>query len=104
MTALVIGLLRVGVGLSTLGTFSPVLLAFGYPPAGLTMGLVLTVLMLALGLLALELLRRFRLPQVARLTVLIGLVTILLLSCSRSSGWPGRPARGAPRCRSSSPP
>lgn len=49
MAALVIVLLRVVVGLSTLGTFSPILLAFGYTQAGLSMGLTLTVLMLVLG-------------------------------------------------------
>lgn len=89
MAALVIVLLRVVVGLSTLGTFSPVLLAFGYTQAGLTTGLALTVLMLVLGFAAQPLLRRFRLPRVARLSVLVGLVTILLLGVQQALGLAG---------------
>ena len=89
LAALVMVLLRVVVGVSTLGTFSPVLLAFGYTQAGLTLGVVLTVAMLALGLAAQPLLHRFRLPRVARLSVLIGLVTLLLLVAQTATGLSG---------------
>ncbi|WNV76025.1 7TM domain-containing protein [Geodermatophilus sp. DSM 44513] len=89
MAALVIVLLRVVVGLSTLGTFSPVLLAFGYTQAGLTTGLLLTGLMLTLGFAAQPLLRRFRLPRVARLSVLIGLVAMLLVGVQTALGLTG---------------
>ncbi|MCA1702950.1 MAG: hypothetical protein LC808_06645 [Actinobacteria bacterium] len=86
LAALVVVLLRVVVGIQTLGIFSPVLLAFGYTQAGLFAGLVLTALMIALGFASQPLLRRFRLPRVARLTVLIGLVTVVLLAVQEFAG------------------
>jgi hypothetical protein len=89
LAALVIVVLRVVVGLSTLGTFSPVLLSFGYTQAGLRLGLTLTAAMLLLGVLSQPLLRHLRLPRVARLTVLIGLVTLLLLGVQEFAGLSG---------------
>lgn len=86
LAALVVVLLRVVVGIQTLGIFSPVLLAFGYTQAGLFAGLLLTALMIALGFASQPLLRRFRLPRVARLTVLIGLVTVVLLAVQEFAG------------------
>lgn len=79
LSAVVMVALRQVVGLSTLGTFSPVLLALAYVQSGLRLGLALTVLVLAAGLLAQPLLRRFRLPRVARLGVLVSLVATTLL-------------------------
>ncbi len=86
LAALMVVLLRVVVGIQTLGIFSPVLLAFGYTQAGLSAGLVLTALMIILGFAAQPLLRRFRLPRVARLTILIGLVTVVLLAAQEFAG------------------
>ena len=63
LAVLVIVLLRVFVGVQTLGTFSPVLLAIGYTQAGFVAGVGLTVLIIGAGFVAQPLLRRFRLPK-----------------------------------------
>jgi hypothetical protein len=63
-----------------------VLLAFGYTQAGLAAGLVLTALMITLGFASQPLLRRLRLPRIARLTFLIGLVTVVLLAVQEFAG------------------
>lgn len=86
LAALVVVLLRVVVGIQTLGTFSPVLLALGYTQAGLPIGLGLTAVMIGLGFASQPLLRRFRLPRVARLAFLIGLVTVVLLGAHHLAG------------------
>ena len=86
LAALIVVLLRVVVGVQTLGTFSPVLLALGYTQAGLAAGLLLTTVMIALGFAAQPLLRRFRLPRIARLAVLIGIVTVVLLAVQQLAG------------------
>lgn len=86
LAALVIVLLRVFVGVETLGTFSPVLLAIGYTQSGLVAGLALTVLIIAAGFLAQPLLRRLRLPRVARLAVLVSLVSVVLVSVFEVAG------------------
>ncbi len=86
VAALMIVALRVVVGMQTLGTFSPVLLAFGYTQAGLALGLLLTVSMLVLGVLAQPVLRRWHLPRVARLAILISLVSAALVAIQ---GLPG---------------
>ncbi len=89
LAALFIVVLRVVIGLATLGTFSPVLLALGYTQAGLTLGLMLTTAMFAFGFAAEPLLRRFRLPRVARLATLIGVVTVGLLTVQELAGLTG---------------
>jgi hypothetical protein len=80
LAALVIVLLRVFVGVQTLGTFSPVLLAIGYTQSGLVAGIALTVLIVAAGFVAQPLLRRLRLPRVARLAVLVCVVSVVLVA------------------------
>lgn len=89
LAALVVVLLRVVVGIQTLGVFGPVLLAIGYTQAGLEAGLVLTLVMLALGFAAQPLLRRWHLPRVARLAVLVALVSIVLLALQTWGGLAG---------------
>ncbi|MEV6520674.1 7TM domain-containing protein [Longispora sp. NPDC051575] len=86
LAALLIVLLRVVVGLNTLGTFSPVLLALAYAQSGLPLGLVLTAVMFALGFVVQPLLRRLHLPRVARLGVLIGVVTTGLIGAQLALG------------------
>ncbi len=80
LAAVLMVLLRVVVGISTLGTFSPVLLALGYLQSGIRLGVALTVLVVAVGMVMQPLLRRFRLPRVARLGVLVSVVATTLLS------------------------
>ncbi|MFB0627333.1 7TM domain-containing protein [Streptomyces sp. AB3(2024)] len=80
LAALVIVLFRVVVGLNTLGTFSPVLLALAYAQSGLLLGVPLTLALFGLGFLMQPLLRRLHLPRVARLGVLIGVVTTGLIA------------------------
>lgn len=87
LAALLIVVLRVVVGLTTLGTFSPILLALGYTQSGIVLGVGLTVALFALGFASQPLLRRFRLPRVARLAVLVGLVTVGLLSVQQIAGF-----------------
>ncbi len=65
------------------------LLALGYTQAGLTLGLMLTAAMFAFGFVAEPLLRRFRLPRVARLATLIGVVTVGLLTVQELAGLSG---------------
>lgn len=85
--ALVIVLLRVVVGLKTLGTFGPVLLAIGFVQSGFALGLILTIGLLVLGMVTQGLLSPAKLPRVARLGILVAMVaTILAALQSLSSG------------------
>lgn len=95
LTALLIVVLRMLVGLRTLGTFSPILLALGHAQAGIVVGVGLTAAMLCAGLAAQPLLRRLRLPRVARLAVLIGVVSSLLLAFQDLGGGAAARSWGA---------
>ncbi|MGW6708527.1 7TM domain-containing protein [Streptomyces sp. NPDC054956] len=86
LAALLIVLLRVVVGLNTLGTFSPVLLALAYAQSGLPLGVPLTLVMFALGFAMQPVLRRLHLPRVARLGVLIAVVTSGLIAAQLGLG------------------
>lgn len=86
LAVLVVVLLRVFGGVQTLGTFSPVLLAIGYTQAGLVAGVGLTVVIVAAGFVVQPLLRRFRLPRVARLAVLVGVVSVVLVAITQYAG------------------
>lgn len=93
VAAMLVVLLRTVVGLRTLGTFSPVLLSLGYTQAGLVVGLGLTTALVVGGLIVQPLLKRSRMPRVARLAVLVGLVSVLLVAFTvlagpgAGSGW-----------------
>ncbi len=89
LAALIIVLLRVVVGLNTLGTFAPILLATGYTQAGLVRGLVITCVIFVVGVAAQPLLRRFRLPRVSRLAILIGVVVMVLVGVQQFTGMTG---------------
>ncbi|MFB6837162.1 7TM domain-containing protein [Streptomyces sp. NPDC056361] len=86
LAGLLIVVLRVVVGLNTLGTFSPVLLALAYAQAGLPLGVPLTLAMFVLGFAMQPLLRRLHLPRVARLGVLIAVVTSGLIASQLALG------------------
>lgn len=88
--ALVIVLLRVVVGLSTLGTFGPVLIAIGLTQSGFLTGLVLTVGLLALGFVTQLALGPAKLPRVARLGILVGVVATALASLQALSSTTGQ--------------
>lgn len=66
------------VGVHTFGTFAPVLLALTYVSTGLPVGLLVTVVVCGLAVAVEPLIRRLRLPRVARLAVLIGAVTMVI--------------------------
>src|SRR5215213_5701907 len=70
--------MRQMVGVHTFGTFAPVLLALTYVSTGLPLGLLVTVVVCGLAVAVEPLIRRLRLPRVARLAVLIGAVTMVI--------------------------
>jgi len=70
--------MRQMVGVHTFGTFAPVLLALTYVSTGLPLGLLVTVVVCGLAVAIEPLIRRLRLPRVARLAVLIGAVTMVI--------------------------
>lgn len=86
VAVLVVVLLRVFVGVQTLGTFSPVLLAIGYTQSGLVAGLGLTLIIVTAGFIVQPLLRRLHVPRVARLAVLVGVVSVVLVAVTESGG------------------
>lgn len=86
VAALLVVLLRAVVGVRTLGVFLPVLLAIGYAQTGVVAGLLLTASTVAAGLLAEPLLHRIRVPRVARLAVLVGAVSVVLLAVADLTG------------------
>ena len=81
--ALVIVVLRYVVGVSTLGTFAPVLVAVAFLQTGVVPTLVTVVGVTAIGLVLEPVLHRWRVPRVARLAVLIGLASLALLVTAR---------------------
>ena len=89
LCALFIVVLRLWVGITTLGTFAPVLLGIGYVQSGLFVGVALTVALFALGLVLQVLLRRSRLPRVARLGILIAVVATVLAALQSTSASVG---------------
>lgn len=96
LAVLFVVVLRVVLGVTTLGTFSPVLLAIGYGQAGLLPGLALTVGMFVLGFALQPLLRLARLPRVVRLAALVGMVAVALVALQEYAGLgPAADAWGA---------
>ncbi len=87
--ALLIVLLRVVIGVSTLGTFGPVLLAIGFVQSGFLLGLGLTVGLLVLGMVTQALLSPAKLPRVARLGILVALVATVLAALQGLSATAG---------------
>lgn len=86
VAALLVVLLRTVVGLRTLGTFSPVLLSLGYTQSGLVVGLGLTAVLLVAGLVAVPVLAATRMPRIARLAVLVGIVSVVLVGVTHLAG------------------
>lgn len=84
--------LRNVVGLATLGTFTPILLTFGFLQAGLVPALILTLIVLVLGVLLEPWLRRYHLPRVARLGVLISGIAVVFVALETFTGLAGSAA------------
>lgn len=69
---------RTLIGLLTFGIFAPLLLALAFVRTGFLTGILIFSAMVAIGALALPLLRPFQLPRIARLAVLLTLVVVML--------------------------
>ena len=80
--ALVILFLRNFVGVKTFGTFMPVLVALAFRETLLVWGIVLFVVIVALGLVIRFYLERLRLLLVPRLTVVLTVVVLLMAGIS----------------------
>ena len=78
MGATLVVAMRQLVGVHTFGTFAPVLLALTYVSTGLPVGILVTVVVCGLAVAVEPVIRRLRLPRVARLAVLIGAVTMVI--------------------------
>lgn len=71
---------RVLIGVQTFGIFAPVLLALAFVQVGIPAGLLVFGTMLVAGLIIEPLLRPLKLPRVARLAVILGIVAGALLA------------------------
>ena len=80
IAVLVAVVFRVLIGVQTFGIFAPVLLALAFVQVGLPAGLLVFGTMLVAGLLIEPLLRPLKLPRVARLAVIMGIVAGALLA------------------------
>lgn len=91
--ALVIVVLRYLVGVSTLGTFAPVLVAVAFLQAGVVPALLVMSGIIAVGLGLEPLLQRLRVPRVARLGLLISLASLVMILLTQWQGAGGSVAR-----------
>ena len=80
IAVLVAVVFRVLIGVQTFGIFAPVLLALAFVQVGLPAGLLVFGTMLVAGLIIEPLLRPLKLPRVARLAVIMGIVAGALLA------------------------
>ena len=77
--ALVVVIFRNFIGIETFGTFSPVIVSLAFLTTGLTWGIVIFVVIVSLGALLRTALQRLRLHLVARLAILVGLVSAVMV-------------------------
>ncbi len=80
IAVLVAVVFRILIGIQTFGIFAPVLLSLAFVQVGLPAGLVILGTMLVAGLIVEPLLRPLKMPRVARLAVILGLVAGALLA------------------------
>lgn len=80
IAVLVAVVFRILIGIQTFGIFAPVLLSLAFVQVGLPAGLVILGTMLVAGLIVEPLLRPLKMPRVARLAVILGLVCGALLA------------------------
>jgi len=76
--AFVVVLCRNFIGIETFGTFSPVIVALAFLTTGLYWGAVIFVVIVGLGSLLRVALQRLRLHLVARLAILVALVSVVM--------------------------
>ena len=76
--AFVVVLFRNFIGIDTFGTFSPVIVSLSFLTTGLWWGLVIFVVIVGLGVALRSALQRLRLHMVARLAILVGLVSMIM--------------------------
>lgn len=79
---LVILILRNIIGLQTLGTFTPVLIALAFKSTGLVFGICLFTVIVALGLSVRSYLEHLKLQMLPRLSVVLTFVVILIAAIS----------------------
>lgn len=89
LAALAVVALRTLVGVSTVGTFTPVLLTLTFLQTGLLYSLALTLATLAIGIALEPLLRRQHVPRVARLATLIAVASLLMIAVEQVFGLQG---------------
>lgn len=87
--ALAVVVLRTLVGVSTVGTFTPVLLTLTFLQTGLFYSFALTLTTLAIGVALEPLLRRQHLPRVARLAALISVAALVMIGLEQAFGLQG---------------
>ena len=93
---LVVVLLRNFIGLSSFGTFAPVLIALAFRETELVKGILLFIMIVALGLVFRFYLERLRLLLVPRLAAVVTIVVLLMTMISLVSdqiGYRDRPLR-----------
>lgn len=78
----IILILRNIVGLETLGTFAPVLIALAFRETGLAFGLVFFTLIVSTGLLLRAYLEQLKLQMLPRLSVVLSFVILLIIAAS----------------------
>ncbi|MGH7856929.1 MAG: 7TM domain-containing protein, partial [Candidatus Binatia bacterium] len=76
--ALIVVLCRNFIGIDTFGTFSPVIVSLAFLTTGLYWGVVIFIVIVGLGAALRTALQRLRLHLVARLAILIGLVSAVM--------------------------
>ncbi len=78
--ALVVAFFRSVIGIQTLGTFTPILLALAFREISLTIGLLCLFIMITLGWAVRTLLDRLKILVIPRLSILVTMVIIMTLS------------------------
>jgi hypothetical protein len=76
--AFVVVLFRTFVGMDTFGLFSPVIVSLAFLATGLYWGTVIFVVIVGLGAVLRNAIQRLRLHLVARLAILVGLVSVIM--------------------------
>lgn len=82
---LIILIVRNIVGIDTLGTFTPVLIALAFRDTGLVFGIVFFSIIMCIGLLMRAYLEHLKLQMLPRLSIVLTFVIIMIIVCSMLS-------------------